>query len=43
MDIVVLEIGLGKNSCSGAGLNAAARLCLRRRLKLEAVTSFARQ
>lgn len=43
MDIVVLGIDLGKNSCSVAGLNAAGQVVLRRRLKREAVTSFARQ
>ena len=43
MDIVVLGIDLGKNSCSVAGQNAAGQVVLRRRLKREAVAAFARQ
>lgn len=42
MDIVVLGIDLGKNSCSVAGLNAAGQVMLRRRLR-EAVAKFAQQ
>ena len=43
MEIVVLGIDLGKNSCSVAGLDAAGRVVLRRRLKRETVAGFARQ
>lgn len=43
MDIVVLGIDLGKNSCSVAGLDEAGRVVLRRRMRREAVVSFARQ
>ena len=43
MDIVVLGIDLGKNSCRVAGQNAAGQVVLRRRLKREAVAAFARQ
>ena len=43
MDIVVLGIDLGKNSCSVAGLNAAGEVILRRRLKREAIAGFAQQ
>jgi len=43
MDIVVLGIDLGKNSCSVVGLNAAGQVVLRRRLKREAVAGFAQQ
>jgi transposase len=40
MDIVVLGIDLGKNSCSVAGLDASGRVVLRRRLRRSSVESF---
>ncbi|TWB67813.1 transposase [Nitrospirillum amazonense] len=43
MDIVVLGIDLGKNSCSVAGLNAAGQVVLRRRLKREGIVGLSRQ
>ncbi|TWB34633.1 hypothetical protein FBZ90_12322 [Nitrospirillum pindoramense] len=43
MDIVVLGVDLGKNSCSVAGLNAAGQVVLRRRLKREGIAGLARQ
>ena len=35
MDIVIVGIDLGKNSCSLAGLDATGRVVLRRRLRRE--------
>lgn len=43
MDIVVLGIDLGKNVCSVVGLDGRGRVVLRRRMKRETVTGFARQ
>jgi transposase len=40
MDIVVLGIDLGKNSCSLAGLDASGRVVLRRRMRRSSVESF---
>src|ERR1700704_6395679 len=40
MDIVVLGIDLGKNSCSLAGLDASGRVILRRRMRQSSVESF---
>ena len=40
MDIVVLGIDLGKNSCSLAGLDASGRVILRRRMRRSSVESF---
>src|ERR1700736_2415551 len=40
MDIVVLGIDLGKNSCSLAGLDASGRGILRRRMRRSSVESF---
>ena len=40
MDIVVLGIDLGKNSCSLAGLDASGRVILRRRMRRSPVESF---
>lgn len=41
MEIVVLGIDLGKNSCSVAGLDASGRVVLRRRLHREGVLKLA--
>jgi transposase len=41
MQIAVLGIDLGKNSCSVVGLDAAGRVVLRRRLSREGVIKFA--
>lgn len=41
MEIVVLGIDLGKNSCSVAGLDASGRVVLRRRLHREGVIKLA--
>ena len=43
MDIVVLGIDLGKNSCSVAGLDASGRVVLRRRMRRQTIAGFARQ
>lgn len=40
MDIVVVGIDLGKNSCRLAGLDASGRVILRRRMKRSSVESF---
>jgi transposase len=40
MDIVIVGIGLGKNSCSVAGLEASGRVVLRRRMRRSALESF---
>jgi transposase len=40
MNIVVLGIDLGKNSCSLAGLDASGRVVLRRRLRRSSVEGF---
>lgn len=40
MDIVVLGIDLGKNSCSLAGLDKSGRVILRRRMRRSSVESF---
>ena len=40
MDIVVVGIDLGKNSCSLAGLDASGRVVLRRRMRRSSVESF---
>src|ERR1700720_4752739 len=40
MDIVIVGIDLGKNSCSLAGLDASGRVILRRRMRRSAVGSF---
>jgi transposase len=41
MQIAVLGIDLGKNSCSVVGLNASGRVVLRRRLQREGVVKLA--
>jgi transposase len=41
MEIAVLGIDLGKNSCSVVGLDSAGRVILRRRLRRESVVKFA--
>lgn len=41
MEIVVLGIDLGKNSCSVAGLDASGRVVLRRRLHRDGVIKLA--
>src|SRR3981189_1029839 len=40
MDIVVLGIDLGKNSCTLAGLDTSGRVVLRRRMRRSSVESF---
>ena len=40
MDIVIVGIDLGKNSCSLAGLDASGRVVLRRRMRRSALGSF---
>jgi len=40
MDIVVIGIDLGKNSCSLAGLDASGRVVLRRRMRRSSLESF---
>ena len=40
MDIVIVGIDLGKNSCSLAGSDASGRVVLRRRMRRSAVGSF---
>ena len=37
MDIVIVGIDLGKNSCGLAGLDASGRVVLRRRMRRSAV------
>ena len=41
MEIAVLGIDLGKNSCSVAGLDASGRVVLRRRLNRDGVIKLA--
>jgi transposase len=40
MEIVIVGIDLGKNSCSLAGLDASGRVVLRRQMRRSAVGSF---
>jgi transposase len=40
MQIAILGIDLGKNSCSMAGLDEAGRVLLRRRVRRESVIKF---
>src|SRR5436190_3779784 len=40
MDIVVVGIDLGKNSCSLAGLDGSGRVILRRRMRRSSVEGF---
>ena len=40
MDIVIVGIDLGKNSCSLAGLDASGRVILRRRMRRSALESL---
>jgi transposase len=40
MDIVIVGIDLGKNSCSVAGLDASGRVVLRRRMRRSALETF---
>lgn len=40
MDIVIVGIDLGKNSCSLAGLDAAGRVVLRRRMRRDSLEKF---
>src|SRR5919205_946484 len=40
MDIVVLGVDLGKNSCSLAGFDVSGRVILRRRMRRSSVESF---
>ena len=40
MDIVIVGIDLGKNSCSVAGLDASGRVVLRRRMRRSVVENF---
>src|ERR1700730_15695960 len=40
MNIVIVGIDLGKNSCSLAGLDASGRVVLRRRMRRSALASF---
>jgi transposase len=42
MDIVIIEIDLGKNSCSLAGMDALGRVVLRRRMRRSSLESFAK-
>jgi transposase len=41
MDVRILGIDLGKNSCSAVGLDAAGRIVLRRRMRRESIMAFA--
>jgi transposase len=41
MDVRILGIDLGKNSCSAVGLDAAGRVVLRRRMRRESIMAFA--
>jgi transposase len=40
MDIVIVGIDLGKNSCSLAGLDASGRVVLKRRMRRNSLESF---
>ncbi len=40
MDIFIIGIDLGKNSCSLAGLDTLGRVVLRRRMRRSSVASF---
>jgi transposase len=40
MDIFIIGIDLGKNSCSLAGLDASGRAVLRRRMRRSSLESF---
>jgi transposase len=40
MDIVIIGIDLGKNSCSLAGMDGSGRLVLRRRMRRSLLESF---
>jgi transposase len=42
MDIVIIGIDLGKNSCSLAGMNASGRVVLRRRMRRSSLENFVR-
>ena len=42
MDIVIIGIDLGKNSCSVAGMDALGRVVLRRRMRRNSLESFAK-
>ena len=42
MDIVIIEIDLGKNSCSLAGMDALGRVVLRRRMRRSSLERFAK-
>ena len=42
MDIVIIAIDLGKNSCSLAGMDASSRVVLWRRMRRGSLESFAR-
>jgi len=41
MDIAVLGIDLGKNSCSVAGLDASGKVILRRRMQRKTIVGLA--
>ena len=41
MDIAVLGIDLGKNSCSVAGLDASGKVILRRRMQRKTIEGLA--
>ena len=41
MDIIIIGIDLGKNSCSLAGMDASSRVVLRRRRRRGSLESFA--
>ena len=41
MQIMILGIDLGKNSCSGVGLNESGKVVVRRRMRRDGVISFA--
>lgn len=42
MDVVIIGIDLGKNSCNLAGMDASGRLVLRRRMRRSSLENFAR-
>jgi transposase len=42
MDIVIIGIDLGKNSCSLAGMDASGRVVLRRRMRRSSLENFAK-
>ena len=42
MDIAIIGIDLGKNSCSLAGMDASGRVVLRRRMRRSSLESFAK-